>query len=101
MTAQSSAQSSPNVAQSSAHTMCVPYRGTHCVHGGQALCADGQESPARSAVIETVVSSRASLTSSIAPDPEVTAWVVAVRARFPGARPLWGTSSVGTVGREP
>ena len=48
-----------------------------------------------------IVSKPRSLGEVIAPDPEVTAWVAAVRARFPGARPLWGTSSVGSVGREP
>jgi hypothetical protein len=34
-------------------------------------------------------------------DPDVTAWIAAVRSRFANCKPLWGRSSVGTVGREP
>jgi hypothetical protein len=41
------------------------------------------------------------LSAVIAPDPDVTAWVASVRARFPGCRPLWGRSHLGEIGRQP
>lgn len=98
--AQSAAQSPHKAAHGSAHNVCPPLQGTHFVQTSLGHCADQPEQPARPAVIETVVS-RLSLSDVTRCDPDVTAWIASVRARFPGARPLWGRSPLGEIGRQP
>jgi hypothetical protein len=107
MTAQSSAQSPPNVAQSPAHTMCVPLQGdTLCAPCAATLGTVGTSDARQTAdsrIVTNAIQSPAkqSLTAIVAPDAAVTAWVHAVRARFPGCRPLWGRSHLGEIGRQP
>jgi len=50
---------------------------------------------------KTVSNAKQSLSAILAPDPEALAWVAAMRSRFANCKPLWGSSSVGSVGREP
>lgn len=83
MTAHSSAQSPPKVAQSPAHTMCVPCKGdTLCAPSASTLGTLGSPTTDRQAT-----TSRIDLNACITSDPDVIAFARACRDRFgPGVK---------------
>lgn len=62
---------------------------------------EGVSESSDSRIVSTPENKRLTLTSILEPDAFALQWAHAVRDRFPNAKPLWGESSVGAVGRDP